>query len=119
MVRRTLPDILTAGPDGTVVQRQRYVGIFSQALRLEDFPLGSHVFRFHLACPGYFVFKMLVPLSLIILMSWLVFLALCQVIVTARLAQTDRLPTAHRMDRWSRVLLLVLLGALVAGWLVF
>jgi hypothetical protein len=50
--------------------------------------------------------------------SVLVFLALCEVVWTSRLAQTNRLATAKCMDRWSRVVFLVLLGGLIAGSLI-
>jgi hypothetical protein len=238
MVRRTLPEVAEVSPDGNVIYRQRYVGVFSQALRLEDFPLDSHVLRFHLASPGwapddvhfvpddrwtlpngpraaagagiaeeislpdwdiewcrarampyvtagpqaagyalefearrhrgYFYWKLLLPLTLIILMSWLVFwidptnsgtqigvattamltliayrfaldqsvprvgyltrmdyfvmgssvlvfLALCQVVLTAHLAKTNRLKLAQRLDAWSRLVFLLLLAGLMIG----
>lgn len=237
LVRKTMPEQAEVSPDGSVIYRQRYVGVFSQALKLADFPLDTHVIRFHLASPGYspsevdfapddrwtnptgprlanaagiaddislpdfdilwcrtkalpyvtafaqqaagyalefearrhtgyFYWKLLLPLTLIVLMAWLVFwidprnsgtqigvatttmltliayrfamdqsvprvgyltrmdyfvtgssimvfLALCQVIVTARLAMTDRLSLAHRLDEWSRVIYIVLLGGLM------
>lgn len=237
LVRKTLPETAEVSPDGTVIYRQRYVGVFSQALRLAEFPLDSHVIRFHLVSPGYtpdqvefvpddrlvnpvgprfaagagiaeeislpdwdilwcrtrampyitgvgphvagyalefeakrhrgyFYWKLLLPLTLIVLMSWLVFwidptsagtqigvattamltliayrfamdqsvphvayltrmdhfvmgssvlvfLALCQVILTARLAKTNRLALAYRVDAWSLVLFLVLLAGLM------
>lgn len=237
MVRKTLPEIAEVTSSGEVVYRQRYVGVFSQALNLKDFPFDSHVFRFYLgamghspadvefvaddrfhypegpryapgagiaddislpdwdiqwtqtrALPyspapgiqtagyalefhasrhrGYFYMKMLLPLTLIVLMSWLVFwidplnagtqigvattamltliayrfavdqnvprvgyltrmdyfvlgssilvfLALCQVVVTAALAKQDRLPLARRLDAWSRVVFLLLLAGLM------
>jgi hypothetical protein len=239
LVRRTLPEMAEVEPDGTVTYRQRYVGVFSQKLRLEDFPLDSHAIQFRLASPGYttadieyvpdarethpigpyyapgagvaeditlpdfsvtgvqtmaspyvtgsgppvagyalefqarrhggyFVWKVLLPLVLIVLMSWLVFwvdpanvgtqigmattamltliayrsaiddsvprvgyltrmdyfiigssilvfLALCQVIVTAYLQQTGRRPLALRCDWWARIAYMVLLLALLSG----
>ena len=239
MVRKTLPEIAEVFPDGTVVYHQRYVGVFSQALKMAEFPLDSHVIRFHLVSPGYtprdiefvaddrlpnpggprfaqgagiaddislpdwsiqwcrtraipyvavvghpvagyalefearrhmeyFIWKLLLPMTLIILMSWLafwidptnsgtqigmattsmltliayrfaldqnvprvgyltrmdyfvlgssilVFLALCQVIVTARLAKMDRLAMAMKVDVWSRIVYILLLVGLLVG----
>jgi hypothetical protein len=240
LVRRTLPETAVVTPEGTVICRQRYVGVFSQPLQLKEFPFDSHVFRLHLVLPGYspqevefaadetlpnrggprsadgagiadeislpdwdiqwcrtmplpyvttaggmvaagyamdfkarrdwgyFVWKIVGPLTLIVLMSWLVFwidpthagtqigvgtmamltliayrfaidqsvpkvdyltrldyfvigatllvfLALCQVVVTASLAQKDRLALARRMDQWSRVIFLILLAGLIVG----
>ncbi|RPI63305.1 MAG: hypothetical protein EHM48_02700 [Planctomycetaceae bacterium] len=238
MVRKTLPEIVEVSPDGTVTYRQRYVGVFSQPLRLDEFPLDSHVFRFYLvsagytpaevefvadsrwatprsmrfaagagiaddislpdwdikwtrtqASPyaaiagqqvagyalefsasrhrGYFYWKLLLPLTLIVLMSWLVFwidptnagtqigvattamltliayrfavdqsvphvgyltrmdyfvigssilvfLALCQVILTAYLAKNERLALALRIDVWSRIVFMLALVGLAA-----
>jgi len=53
LVRKTLPEEAEVSPDGTVIYRQRYVGPFSQPLKLQDFPFDSHVFRLHLVSPGY------------------------------------------------------------------
>lgn len=53
MVRKTLPDAVEVAPDGVVTYRQRYVGTFSQPLKLHDFPFDSHVITFHLVSPGY------------------------------------------------------------------
>jgi hypothetical protein len=44
--------------------------------------------------------------------SVLVFLALCQVILTAHLAKSDRLTQARRIDFWSRIGFIVLLAGL-------
>lgn len=52
IVRRGLPDIAEVEPDGTVVYRQRFVGPFSQPLKLGDFPFDRHVFRLHAVSPG-------------------------------------------------------------------
>jgi hypothetical protein len=53
IVRKTMPEIAEVSSDGTVTYRQRYVGPFSQPLRLQDFPFDRHVFRFHLVATGY------------------------------------------------------------------
>lgn len=53
IVRKTMPEIAEVSPDGTVIYRQRYVGPFSQPLKLHDFPFDKHVFRFHLVATGY------------------------------------------------------------------
>lgn len=52
LVRKTLPETVEVTPDGTVTYRQRYVGPFSQPMRLRDFPFDTHVFRLHLVSPG-------------------------------------------------------------------
>ena len=49
IVRKTIPEIVDVQSDGTVTYRQRYVGPFSQPLRLKEFPFDSHTFAFHLA----------------------------------------------------------------------
>lgn len=46
-VQRTLPEIVQVANDGTVVYKQRYVGNFSQPLRLHDFPFDEQLFRLH------------------------------------------------------------------------
>ncbi len=51
IVRRTLPEILTVQPDGTVIYRQRFVGPFSQPLNLNKFPFDTQVFRLHFVSP--------------------------------------------------------------------
>lgn len=53
LVRKTLPEEVAVSPDGTVTYEQRYVGPFSQALKLREFPFDSHVFRLHLVATGY------------------------------------------------------------------
>jgi hypothetical protein len=53
LVRRTLPEEAEVSPDGTVTYRQRYVGPFSQPLKLQDFPFDTHVFRLHFVSTGY------------------------------------------------------------------
>ena len=46
-VRKTLPEIVKIENDGTVTYRQRYVGEFSQPLKLHDFPFDEQQFRLH------------------------------------------------------------------------
>lgn len=46
-VRKTLPEVVRVGQDGSVTYVQRYVGTFSQALKLHDFPFDEHRFRLH------------------------------------------------------------------------
>lgn len=53
IVRKTLPEEVYVSPDGTVTYDQRYVGPFSQPLKLKEFPFDTHVFRLHLVAPGY------------------------------------------------------------------
>lgn len=45
IVRRTFPEVVSVGPDGTVIYRQRFVGPFSQPLDLDDFPFDTQTFR--------------------------------------------------------------------------
>jgi len=52
-VRRTLPETAIIQPDGTVRYSQRYIGQFSQPLRLDNFPFDQHMFRLHLVVPTY------------------------------------------------------------------
>jgi len=52
IVRRTFPESVDVAPDGTVKYMQRFVGPFSQPLRLEDFPFGTQTFRLQLVSPG-------------------------------------------------------------------
>jgi hypothetical protein len=49
LVRKTLPEILEVKGDGTVTYRQRYVGPFSQPMKLHDFPFDRHTFTIQLA----------------------------------------------------------------------
>jgi hypothetical protein len=44
-VVRKLPESVDVEPDGTVVYRQRYVGSFTQPLRLQSFPFDRQAFR--------------------------------------------------------------------------
>jgi hypothetical protein len=44
-VIRKLPESAEVEPDGTVVYRQRYVGSFTQPLRLQSFPFDRQAFR--------------------------------------------------------------------------
>lgn len=53
LVRRTMPEIAEVDHDGTVNYRQRYVGPFSQQLKLHDFPFDRHAFHLHLVAAGY------------------------------------------------------------------
>jgi Neurotransmitter-gated ion-channel ligand binding domain/Neurotransmitter-gated ion-channel transmembrane region len=52
-VSRRLPESAEADADGTVVYRQRFVGSFTQALRLESFPFDKQTFRVQLAAVRY------------------------------------------------------------------
>ena len=47
-VARKLPELAEVDPDGTVLCRQRYVGAFTQPLRLQSFPFDRQTFRVHL-----------------------------------------------------------------------
>ena len=50
---KTFPEEVDVSPDGTVIFRQRYYGIFSSPLDLHDFPLDHHPFRLQVVIPGY------------------------------------------------------------------
>src|SRR5438874_4679648 len=47
-VTRRLPESVEVDAEGTVVYRQRYVGSFTQSLRLESFPFDKQTFRVQL-----------------------------------------------------------------------
>jgi hypothetical protein len=53
IVRATMPNIAEVWPDGSVIHRQRFVGVYSQPMALHDFPLDEHTFRFQLVAPPY------------------------------------------------------------------
>src|ERR1700746_3501311 len=52
-VVRKLPESAEAEPDGTVLYRQRYVGSFTQPLRLQSFPFDRQVFRIQFVAVRY------------------------------------------------------------------
>src|SRR3954451_22778807 len=52
-VSRKLPDAVEVDPDGTVTSRQRYVGAFTQSLRLQSFPFDRQTFRVQLVAVRY------------------------------------------------------------------
>ena len=52
-VVRKLPESAEVEPDGTVVYRQRYVGSFTQALRLQSFPFDRQTFHIELVAVRY------------------------------------------------------------------
>jgi neurotransmitter-gated ion-channel len=52
-VSHRFPDSVEVDPDGTVTYRQRYVGSFTQSLRLESFPFDKQTFRVHLVAIRY------------------------------------------------------------------
>ena len=52
-VRKTFPEIVEIDTDGSVTYRQRYIGTFSQSLRLQDFPFDRHTFAIQLVSQGY------------------------------------------------------------------
>jgi len=51
--RSTLTNDVEIAPDGTVTQRLRLVGAFSQVLGLEDFPFDAQTFSVHLVATGF------------------------------------------------------------------
>ena len=53
IVRPSLDELVEINADGTVTYRQRYVGNFSQPLRLYEFPFDEHDFSIHFVFPGY------------------------------------------------------------------
>src|SRR5229473_981566 len=52
-VSRKMPDSVEVDPDGTVTSRQRYVGAFTQPLRLRSFPFDRQTFRVQLVAVRY------------------------------------------------------------------
>jgi len=52
-VSRKMPDSVEVEPDGTVAYRQRYVGAFTQPLRLQSFPFDRQTFRVQLVAVRY------------------------------------------------------------------
>ncbi len=52
-VTRRLPESVEVDAEGTVVYRQRYVGSFTQSLRLESFPFDKQTFRVQLVALRY------------------------------------------------------------------
>ena len=52
-VVRKLPESAEAEPDGTVLYRQRYVGSFTQSLRLQSFPFDRQDFRIQFVAVRY------------------------------------------------------------------
>jgi len=52
-VSRKFPEAVEVEPDGTVNYRQRYVGAFTQPLRLQSFPFDRQTFRVQLVAVRY------------------------------------------------------------------
>src|SRR6058998_2709115 len=52
-VVRKLPESAEVEPDGTVLYRQRYVGAFTQPLRLRSFPFDRQTFHIELVAVRY------------------------------------------------------------------
>src|SRR5947209_13059531 len=52
-VSRKMPDSVEVEPDGTVTYRQRYVGAFTQPLRLRSFPFDRQTFRIQVVAVRY------------------------------------------------------------------
>jgi hypothetical protein len=52
-VVRKLPESAEVEPDGTVLYRQRYVGSFTQSLRLQSFPFDRQAFRIQFVAIRY------------------------------------------------------------------
>jgi hypothetical protein len=52
-VSRKLPDSVEVEPDGTVISRQRYVGSFTQSLRLQSFPFDRQAFHIQFVAIRY------------------------------------------------------------------
>jgi len=53
IVTKSLPEIVTVSPDGTVIYHQRYTGKLSQPLDLSRFPMDQHVFTIQFVAVGY------------------------------------------------------------------
>jgi len=51
--RSTLPAEVEVSPDGTVTQRARLVGAFSEVLQFKDFPFDTQTFSIRLVATGY------------------------------------------------------------------
>jgi gamma-aminobutyric acid receptor subunit beta len=52
-VSHKFPDSVEVEPDGTVIYRQRYVGSFTQSLRLQSFPFDRQAFHIQLVAIRY------------------------------------------------------------------
>jgi hypothetical protein len=52
-VTRKFPESVEAEPDGTVIYRQRYVGSFTQSLRLQSFPFDRQAFHIQFVAIRY------------------------------------------------------------------
>src|SRR5437870_5291921 len=52
-VSRKMPDSVEVDPDGMITYRQRYVGAFTQPLRLQSFPFDRQTFRVQLVAVRY------------------------------------------------------------------
>ena len=52
-VTRKLSDSVDVESDGTVIYRQRFVGAFTQSLRLQSFPFDRQTFRLHFVAVRY------------------------------------------------------------------
>jgi len=52
-VSRKFPDSVEVEPDGTVIYRQRYAGLFTQSLRLQSFPFDRQAFHFQMVAIRY------------------------------------------------------------------
>ena len=50
---KNFPESADIFPDGKVVARQRYYGLFASPLDLRDFPLDQHQFSVQIVVPGY------------------------------------------------------------------
>jgi len=53
IVTKSLPEVVTVRPDGTVIYHQRYTGKLSQPLNLSQFPMDQHVFTIQFVAVGY------------------------------------------------------------------
>ena len=52
----------------------------------------------------HYLVKVIAPLLMIVALSWVVFLAMIEVVITTGLARTERVKTARWMDRACRLL---------------
>ena len=55
LVSKSLPDVVSIHPDGTVHYKQRYTGLLSQPLMLSKFPFDQHLFTIQFVAAGYSV----------------------------------------------------------------
>src|SRR6266496_48032 len=125
-VTRRLPESVEVDAEGTVVYRQRYVGSFTQSLRLESFPFDNQTFRVQLVALSSMLtliaYRFAVDSQLprlpyitrldafILTSTLLVFFSLIEVLVTTILDKNKQTERAKKIDRYCRVIFPVIFG---------